>query len=672
MKLKNIFALAFSAALLLGGCAKDNMSDEGSGAAAGKASIRFSLGGSAKTQDPKTRATGDNTQAGTEAALDKEKTVNSIMALLFNEDGSGLFMMPELMPDENNLYEITASKPGVYNMYLVANADYDLRNLIQTTLGEESTVADLGALLAAQAPDKDNEFLMTSAEAYRFEATPGNTTNAGEIALRRASVRIDLINMMNNATIKKIVFNNRTLKSHVLTQNAMPAGDGVFETKTYDGLNIEGNVDAENAGRYEAKIYTYENYTPKDGATIPSLTIYYDKAGVEKQHTIEFKDSKSGDPTQPETLDPLALKRNYLYRITLTNDFPLKFNLEVLDWEEAETFNVEKLETKLEPLTYTDQENQAWFIVDPNNQKVDGSELMNWYVATGTQHGTYNPSGKKACPDGWKVPDVYQGSLLWAYNDSRQLPNANYGVLVPKTNSDLHLSSTSLQNTGVSFCLKLPNGIMYPSNNKKSEAIVRCIREIENAGSKQYPYEAENRIIVSRDENGGVDEKALLNTEQIKYLNNTDIYQNPYDETSEYNHVSPKLQVANSYCTEANSGVKPVKGVVYNFDTAHAACKGYYEGSADDPNTGKGKWRLPTQREIHLIAAMLRQNGSKLGGLEAGYHMWTGTTRSEDLKTAWVCHSGSGTYGYYSITGRTKINDGQMIHRARCVRDVID
>lgn len=661
MKLKNIFALAFSAALLLGGCAKDNMSDEGSGAAAGKASIRFSLGGSAKTQDPKTRATGDNTQAGTEAALDKEKTVNSIMALLFNEDGSGLFMMPELMPDENNLYEITASKPGVYNMYLVANADYDLRNLIQTTLGEESTVADLGALLAAQAPDKDNEFLMTSAEAYRFEATPGNTTNAGEIALRRASVRIDLINMMNNATIKKIVFNNRTLKSHVLTQNAMPAGDGVFETKTYDGLNIEGNVDAENAGRYEAKIYTYENYTPKDGATIPSLTIYYDKAGVEKQHTIEFKDSKSGDPTQPETLDPLALKRNYLYRITLTNDFPLKFNLEVLDWEEAETFNVEKLETKLEPLTYTDQENQAWFIVDPNNQKVDGSELMNWYVATGTQHGTYNPSGKKACPDGWRVPTRNELIIMWVYNESRLLPNAKYGVFTPETmiGGEMHYywPSTNGETTSSAYGIA-GNGKVNQYVLKTLVQLTRCVRDVDTPAAKQYPYEAAYRIIVSRDEDGGVCESALLTSEQIAHLNtvNTTEKENRYDEFNSLNHVSTKFQVAAKNCSGQ-----------YNFTEAYDACKDYYEGTENDPTTGKGKWRVPNQREFLLVKLMAEQKNTQITNTNSNFAMGTYDSSAEASgeERMWVSHYNR-SYWSFSIRG---VNDKYPI---RCIRDITD
>lgn len=648
MKLKNIFALAFSAALLLGGCAKDNMSDEGSGAAAGKASIRFSLGGSAKTQDPKTRATGDNTQAGTEAALDKEKTVNSIMALLFNEDGSGLFMMPELMPDENNLYEITASKPGVYNMYLVANADYDLRNLIQTTLGEESTVADLGALLAAQAPDKDNEFLMTSAEAYRFEATPGNTTNAGEIALRRASVRIDLINMMNNATIKKIVFNNRTLKSHVLTQNAMPAGDGVFETKTYDGLNIEGNVDAENAGRYEAKIYTYENYTPKDGATIPSLTIYYDKAGVEKQHTIEFKDSKSGDPTQPETLDPLALKRNYLYRITLTNDFPLKFNLEVLDWEEAETFNVEKLETKLEPLTYTDQENQAWFIVDPNNQKVDGSEVMSWNTAQGK------------CPEGWTVPEIKHLEIAYIYNEAKKLPNAETGVFLPVTqdhSSRYWLSSSTIPIT-VTQCFSMAwHGHTGTSNSTRDKfGYLRCIKLV-TPDKDRYPYEAADRVIVSRDENGGVLESALLTTEQINYLNNTDptLEENWYSTLDPINHVSPKFQVA-----ENNT-----KSVPWN--QTYQQCAEYYEGEESDPNTGKGKWRLPTHRELMLISVMSYEKNTLIS-LNQTHTLWC-STHEEELQTGdWTARAWCKETFQYWITSRGTTERKYV----RCIRDITD
>lgn len=648
MNLKNIFICLCAAAILFAGCAKDNFSGENTG----KTTLRFSLGGAA---NPLSRATGDNSQAGKLAALDKEKKVNSVMALLFNEDGSGLFMMPELLPDQDGTYEIVAAKPGVYNLYLVANADYDLRNLIQNTLGETSTVADLGKLIAEQAPDTDNEFLMTSASAYRFEATPGNTINAGQIALRRAAARIDLINMMNGSTIQKVVFNNRTLKSNVLTQNSMPTGDGVFENKTYDNLNIVGNVDAEAAGKFEAKIYTYENFTPKDGASIPSLTISYTKDGQQKQHTILFKDSKSGDPTNPDDLDPLAIKRNFLYRVTLTNDFPLKFNLEVLDWEQAETFSVDNLETKLQPLTYTDNDNQAWFIVDPNNQIVDDSDLMNWYVASGTTHATYNPTGKKACPDGWRLPTRNELMIMYIYNETRLLPTAQYGVFLPyRMEDDLlyYWPSTNGETTSGAYGIA-GNGKVNQNVYKTLKNLTRCVKDVESPAAKQYPYEAADRIIVSRDEDGGAIESGLLTPAQIAHLNtvNTTEEENRYNEFDPLNHVSPKFQVSSQTVGQ------------YDFATAYTTCKNYSEGS--DPATGKGKWRVPNQREFLLLKLLSTMEDSQITSTNANYSTGTYDSSAEESneERVWVTHYNRG-YWSFSIRG---INDKYNIV---CIRDI--
>ncbi|MDE5750845.1 MAG: hypothetical protein K2H87_08790, partial [Duncaniella sp.] len=93
-------------------------------------------------------------------------------------------------------------------------------------------------------------------------------------------------------------------------------------------------------------IYTYENYSAKDAETLPSLTIEYTEDGKTKTHDVLLIDPDASDTT------PLAIKRNHLYRINLSKAYKLEFNLEVIDWNEEEAFDVKDLPVDLEEIDW--------------------------------------------------------------------------------------------------------------------------------------------------------------------------------------------------------------------------------------------------------------------------------------------------------------------------------
>lgn len=633
MKLNKLFTLILFS-VLLAGCTTENMPE--SKIETGEAVLRFELGGSA-AKVPNTRAGGNNDQTSGLAAAEKEKTVNNVIALLFQEDDGKLFMKKDFIPTEGDPGEpfVINVSTGVYNLYLVANANYELKNSIMN-LDEKATLETVGGLLAEQEPDVENEFLMTSKSVYRFEATPGNTVSAGEIPLCRLSVRIDLVNAMNEANITGIIFNNRAVKSNLITGNTMPAD--ASGNKTYNLSENPVNGSVSEPASLEGTIYTYENYSDQTGSR-PTLTITYETKEGPKTHDIVFSDSKSDIDA------PLALKRNYLYRITLINDMSVKYNLEVLDWDVAETFTAEQLETKLQPQTFTEDPAQAWFEVDPNNVKIDidGSEnlteTMNWYIATGNYHATLNPTTLTACPDGWRLPGQRELMMMWVYNDSKLLPHASKGVFM-YAGPERMWARDSYVETARAWATTGETGHTgaYSKEADDSKFVVRCIRDIA-AGEHRYPYLGATRTIVSRDADGGIEESALLTGEQIDYLKTTDITTSIYLANDPYNHVSPKFQVA------ANTVNK-----IWN--EAYTACRDYSETGIE-----AGEWRLPTQRELMLMHIMSKQKDS---GFTMNAYYWCGCTES---LAAWLVDRD----GY--VTSRNKTN---FVSLVRCVHDITD
>ena len=240
-------------------------------------------------------------------------------------------------------------KNGTYDIWFVANADETLAAalLALTDRNSDSRVTedDLAALLVTQQVGrKDGEeawhpFVMFSTEARRIVSKHGVVTNGGVVTMRRLAVRIDLVNAATGVTVNSVKFVNRTKQSRLGASNDMTFStpQDLYEEKSYEGIDLAG--DFTKPTEYKASIYSYENVdvTP-DGEHLPALEVKYTMDGLKFTHTVKFFDS-----TDPAGKTPLALKRNYLYRIVLTKQLDVSFDITVEDWNTAGAFQIEDI-----------------------------------------------------------------------------------------------------------------------------------------------------------------------------------------------------------------------------------------------------------------------------------------------------------------------------------------
>ena len=240
-------------------------------------------------------------------------------------------------------------KNGTYDIWFVANADETLAAalLALTDRNSDSRVTedDLATLLVTQQVGrKDGEeawhpFVMFSTEARRIVSKHGVVTNGGVVTMRRLAVRIDLVNAATGVTVNSVKFVNRTKQSRLGASNDMTFStpQDLYEEKSYEGIDLAG--DFTKPTEYKASIYSYENVdvTP-DGEHLPALEVKYTMDGLKFTHTVKFFDS-----TDPAGKTPLALKRNYLYRIVLTKQLDVSFDITVEDWNTAGAFQIEDI-----------------------------------------------------------------------------------------------------------------------------------------------------------------------------------------------------------------------------------------------------------------------------------------------------------------------------------------
>ena len=338
MKTRIISTLALMAGVLLSGCTREDMPEGGAPGDGNR--VVFTLAGiTPQQQNGRTRAAGDNGAAKPDAsaATDAEKSVTSLLAAAYEKQpsgGMGFYRAFDVMvTDDGCSFDI--AKDGRFDLYLVANADPTLEGAVKA-LGAGSPVTELEELLVEQAPDADNAFVMTTPEVLKIISYSGEVADCGEVALRRLSRRRDLLNTAAGLTITTVTSRTRAVNSRLFTPNAMLAEPGAVEDKEYPDLNLVGSFDV--PAEYKSKIYGYENLSRRGEATVPTLDIEYTYLDQPYTHTVEFLDRND-----PEGLAPLALKRNYLYRITVGRKVEPEFGIEVVDWTNEESFNVDDI-----------------------------------------------------------------------------------------------------------------------------------------------------------------------------------------------------------------------------------------------------------------------------------------------------------------------------------------
>ena len=339
MKTSFITAL-LAAAALLAGCSKD--APDGGPQPSDGNRVVFTLGGA-------TRAAGDNDASAPLAATDEEKKIDGLLAVAFTDDGNYYKTFDAAYDADSQTASFDVEKNGTYDIWFVANADETLAAalLALTDRNSDSRVTedDLAALLVTQQVGrKDGEeawhpFVMFSTEARRIVSKHGVVTNGGVVTMRRLAVRIDLVNAATGVTVNSVKFVNRTKQSRLGASNDMTFStpQDLYEEKSYEGIDLAG--DFAKPTEYKASIYSYENVdvTP-DGEHLPALEVKYTMDGLKFTHTVRFFDS-----TDPAGKTPLALKRNYLYRIVLTKQLDVSFDITVEDWNTAGAFQIEDI-----------------------------------------------------------------------------------------------------------------------------------------------------------------------------------------------------------------------------------------------------------------------------------------------------------------------------------------
>ena len=339
MKTSFITAL-LAAAALLAGCSKD--APDGGPQPSDGNRVVFTLGGA-------TRAAGDNDASAQLAATDEEKKIDGLLAVAFTDDGNYYKTFDAAYDADSQTASFDVEKNGTYDIWFVANADETLAAalLALTDRNSDSRVTedDLATLLVTQQVGrKDGEeawhpFVMFSTEARRIVSKHGVVTNGGVVTMRRLAVRIDLVNAATDVTVNSVKFVNRTKQSRLGASNDMTFStpQDLYEEKSYEGIDLAG--DFAKPTEYKASIYSYENVdvTP-DGEHLPALEVKYTMDGLKFTHTVKFFDS-----TDPAGKTPLALKRNYLYRIVLTKQLDVSFDITVEDWNTAGAFQIEDI-----------------------------------------------------------------------------------------------------------------------------------------------------------------------------------------------------------------------------------------------------------------------------------------------------------------------------------------
>ena len=339
MKTSFITAL-LAAAALLAGCSKD--APDGGPQPSDGNRVVFTLGGA-------TRAAGDNDASAPLAATDEEKKIDGLLAVAFTDDGNYYKTFDAAYDADSQTASFDVEKNGTYDIWFVANADETLAAalLALTDRNSDSRVTedDLATLFVTQQVGrKDGEeawhpFVMFSTEARRIVSKHGVVTNGGVVTMRRLAVRIDLVNAATGVTVNSVKFVNRTKQSRLGASNDMTFStpQDLYEEKSYEGIDLAG--DFTKPTEYKASIYSYENVdvTP-DGEHLPALEVKYTMDGLKFTHTVKFFDS-----TDPAGKTPLALKRNYLYRIVLTKQLDVSFDITVEDWNTAGAFQIEDI-----------------------------------------------------------------------------------------------------------------------------------------------------------------------------------------------------------------------------------------------------------------------------------------------------------------------------------------
>ena len=324
MKKNIIYAVGF---MLLAGLTSCSSNDETmSTAQTGEGVIHFTLdSGSAKTR-------------ATTASEQKEKEVYpySVYVVAFEKNGGTLVNAVKATTTDAINYTADLGKSGIFDIYVIANANTDLSNDI-TNLSSTATVDNLFAIKASQTPgtpltgdetnlswsyNTDGYFLMVGKNENAKQGPAGGDsggTDIGAITLTRASVRIDVDATGSDITLSGLKLNKR-YESTLLMRTDQTDMTGLDDPTTDYAVSASGETST-------AALYTYE-YT-----------------GTDTELTIVGTEPRSGSFSWDIPLDT-PLLRNHLYKVKVLPTDPealdkLQYTIEIVDWATGETIKLD-------------------------------------------------------------------------------------------------------------------------------------------------------------------------------------------------------------------------------------------------------------------------------------------------------------------------------------------
>ena len=301
--------------------------------------------------------------------------------------------------------------------------------------------------------------------------------------------------------------------------------------------------------------------------------------------------------------------------------------------------------------------------------KNGSSATMTWYEASGTTNATYNSAGYSACAQyseaadqsdkgAWRLPTVRELKLI--YDKRSELTSANL------SSSNYYWSATSLSSSSAWRVYFYTGAISSYNVTANTVCRVRCVRVTEPVPvSADYPKTLNGNTIVVGDFIGKAD-PTVYPTHSKWTVTPAHAEAEWTANESDYNTLSEKrFQVAKADAVGKNGSsatmtwyeASGTTNATYN-SAGYSACAQYSE-AADQSD--KGAWRLPTVRELNLIATLRRELTS--ANLPSSNYYWSATKLSSRENTAWFVDSAVGhtSYFYYTTVGGCRV---------RCVRDL--
>lgn len=268
----------------------------------------------------------ESEDATTGEARDFEKKIESLYVVVFKDSKihkvfSTASKKPLRLNDDLTKGSFDMGEEGTFSVELLANAPSDLTEKLTIGLDHDA----FKKLVTAKPLPMHGEggFLMTSTEAVSVTTSAGNAADAGTIKLRRLLARIDVLVNVEQLEMTKITIVKAQTKSLLFTGDKAPedgAKDVSFEPKYPEWFTSK---------EAKAGLYTYES--PVAGETKIRIEASYNGKPWIKEIELYDKDGK-----------PLPVKRNHLYRITITQSEskelkePFEYRCEVSDWSEGD------------------------------------------------------------------------------------------------------------------------------------------------------------------------------------------------------------------------------------------------------------------------------------------------------------------------------------------------